>query len=144
MAGSAAATFTVAGLPVVLKVERAMIRVRRSPRRCSLSPIGFALSFFAITAGGSAAAQTETQALQTLMQRNNCTACHMIDKRKYGPNFKEVSARYAGDANAVATLAAKIKAGGSGVWGEEPMPPQAQVSDADARTMAELLMTLKP
>jgi len=55
-----------------------------------------------------------------------------------------VAVRYGGDANAVATLAAKIKAGGSGVWGEDPMPPQPQVSDKDARAMAQLIMALKP
>ena len=55
-----------------------------------------------------------------------------------------MAVRYGGDANAVATLAAKIKAGGSGVWGEDPMPPQPQVSDKDARAMAQLIMALKP
>ena len=44
----------------------------------------------------------------------------------------------------MATLAAKIKAGGSGVWGEDPMPPQPQVSDKDAQTMARLILALKP
>lgn len=82
--------------------------------------------------------------LQTLMQRNNCTACHLVDKRKYGPHFQEIAARYAGDAGALALLAAKIKAGGSGVWGEDMMPPQPGVSDANARTLAELILWLKP
>jgi cytochrome c len=89
-------------------------------------------------------ARAETPALQQLMQRNNCTACHLIDKRKYGPHFTEVAVRYGGDTKAVATLAAKIKAGGSGVWGEDPMPPQPQVSDKDALAMAQLIMALKP
>lgn len=94
--------------------------------------------------GWSPAARADVQQLQTLMQRNNCTACHLIDKRKYGPNFNEVAQRYAGGAGAVATLAAKIKAGGSGVWGEDMMPPQPGVSEADARRMAELILLLKP
>lgn len=89
-------------------------------------------------------AHAEAPTLQQLMQRNNCTACHLIDKRRYGPNFQEIAARYAGKPDAVATLATKIKAGGSGVWGEDPMPPQPQVSDKDARTMAELILALKP
>ena len=45
---------------------------------------------------------------------------------------------------AVATLAAKIKAGGTGVWGEDIMPPQPQVSDADAKTLAEWILALPP
>jgi cytochrome c len=86
----------------------------------------------------------DTAQLQTLLQRNNCTACHLIDKRKYGPNLNEVAGRYAGNAGAVAMLATKIRAGGSGVWGEDMMPPQPNVSEADARTLAELILALKP
>jgi cytochrome c len=40
-------------------------------------------------------------------------------------------------------LAAKIKAGGTGVWGEDVMPPQANVSDADAKLIAQLVLSLK-
>lgn len=94
--------------------------------------------------GWSAEARADTAVLQTLMQRNNCTACHLIDKRKYGPHFNEVAARYAGKAGAAAVLATKIRAGGTGVWGEDVMPPQPNVSEADARTMAELMLALKP
>lgn len=94
--------------------------------------------------GWSPEARADTTQLQTLMQRNNCTACHLIDKRKYGPNFNEVAVRYAGQTGAVALLAAKIRAGGTGVWGEDVMPPQPNVSEADARTMAELMLALKP
>jgi len=96
------------------------------------------------TTGWISAARADTVQLQTLMQRNNCTACHLIDKHQYGPTFKEIAARYAGDSTAVAKLAIKIRAGGSGVWGEDMMPPQPNVSEADARTIAELVMALKP
>jgi cytochrome c len=41
-------------------------------------------------------------------------------------------------------LAVKIKAGGTGVWGEDYMPPQPQVSDADAKSLAQLILLLKP
>lgn len=98
-----------------------------------------------LCAGGWAPdTRADVASLQTLMQRNNCTACHLIDKRKYGPTFQEIAQRYAADAGSVAVLAAKIKAGGSGVWGEDLMPPQPGVSDAHARTMAELILALKP
>jgi cytochrome c len=96
------------------------------------------------TVGGSPVAHADTTQLQTLMQRNNCTACHLIDKHQYGPKFNDVAARYAGNAEAVAMLATKIRAGGTGAWGEDMMPPQPNVSEADARTIAELVLALKP
>ena len=85
----------------------------------------------------------DTEKLKVLLQRNNCTACHMIDKRKYGPQLNEIAAKYADEAGAQKKLAAKIKAGGTGVWGEDIMPPQPQVSDADALTLAEYILGLK-
>ena len=89
-------------------------------------------------------AHADNEALKKLMQANNCMACHMIDKRKYGPQFNEIAEKYTNDKTAVSKLAAKIKAGGAGVWGEDMMPPQPHVSDADAKTMAELILALTP
>jgi cytochrome c len=89
-------------------------------------------------------AQAENEQLKKLMLANNCFACHQIDKRKYGPNFYEIANKYGNSNSMTATLAAKIKAGGRGVWGEDMMPPQAQVSEADAKTIAELILSLKP
>ena len=85
----------------------------------------------------------DTEKLKVLLQRNNCTACHMIDKRKYGPQLIEVAEKYAGEEGAAKKLAAKIRAGGTGVWGEDIMPPQPQVSKADALTIAEYILGLK-
>lgn len=80
--------------------------------------------------------------LKRLMQKNNCLACHMIDKRKYGPNMQEISIKYAGDTNAVSMLAAKIKSGGVDVWGPSMMPAQPHVTDENAILIAQLIMKL--
>lgn len=78
-----------------------------------------------------------------LVVKKNCLACHQIDKRKYGPNFKEVAAKYADRKNAAELLAKKIRAGGTGVWGPDVMPPQPQVSVAEARALANYVLSLK-
>jgi cytochrome c len=83
------------------------------------------------------------QANYDLLQQKNCFACHYMDKRKYGPNFKEISAKYAKDSSAEELLTKKIKAGGAGVWGEDMMPPQPQVSDVEARVIAKYVLSLK-
>lgn len=102
------------------------------------------LMLFAGMLCASKQAQAENDQLKKLMLVNNCMACHQIDKRKYGPNFYEVAKKYGTSDSMTAILAAKIKAGGSGVWGEDMMPPQPQVSDSDAKTIAELILSLKP
>jgi cytochrome c len=81
-------------------------------------------------------------ASQELLVQKNCLACHQIDKRKYGPTFKEVAARYAGQKNATELLARKIRRGGTGVWGQDVMPAQPQVSAAEAKTLAAFVLSL--
>jgi cytochrome c len=83
------------------------------------------------------------QADQALVLKKNCGACHYVDKRKYGPSFQQVAAKYADKKNAVDVLAKKIRRGGTGVWGEDVMPPQPQVSAAEARTIATYVLSLK-
>ena len=81
--------------------------------------------------------------LEDMMKKNGCNACHSEDKKVIGPAYKDVATKYKGDAGAVAKLTEKVKKGGSGVWGPVPMPPNPQVSDADAKKMVELILALK-
>jgi cytochrome c len=78
-----------------------------------------------------------------LAQKSGCTACHSVDKKIVGPAYKDVAAKYKGDKSAEAKLVAKVKAGGSGVWGPIPMPPNTQVSEADVKKLVEWVLSLK-
>lgn len=78
-----------------------------------------------------------------LAEKNACMACHAVDQKKIGPSYKDVAAKYAKDKDAVAKLVPSIKAGGSGKWGAIPMPPQAALSDADAKVLAAWIMATK-
>lgn len=75
-----------------------------------------------------------------LAKKSNCMSCHTVDKKLVGPSYKDVAAKYAGKADAVKTLAAKVKAGGKGAWGEIPMPPNANVKDADIETLVKWIL----
>jgi cytochrome c len=78
-----------------------------------------------------------------LAQKNACMSCHSVDKKIVGPAYKDVAKKYAGDKAAPAKLAAKVKAGGKGVWGEIPMPPNPQVGPADLNTIIAWILSLK-
>ena len=80
---------------------------------------------------------------EDLLKKNGCTACHSIDKKLVGPPYLEVAAKYKGDAGAAAKLMEKVKKGGTGVWGQIPMPPNPQVSDADLKAMITYILALK-
>jgi cytochrome c len=90
------------------------------------------LTAIALMATASTAALANTD----LAKKNNCLACHAVDKKIVGPAYQDVAKKYAGQADAEATVTKNIKAGGSGKWGPIPMPPQTQLSDADAKALA--------
>jgi cytochrome c len=94
-------------------------------------------------AGLLAAGAVHADAGEDLIKKNGCTACHSIDKKLVGPPYVEVAAKYKGDASAPAKLFDKVKKGGSGVWGQVPMPPNPQVSDADLKTIITYILALK-
>jgi cytochrome c len=90
-----------------------------------------------------AAASTGALANEELAKKNACTACHAIDKKLVGPGYKEVAAKYRGNAKAEALLIDKVKTGGVGVWGQVPMPPNATVKDEDVKTLVKWILSLK-
>jgi cytochrome c551/c552 len=90
----------------------------------------------ALTPHGTGAAPTALG----LAQQHGCTACHGMDSKLVGPSFEDVARKYEARADAPAYLAAKIKSGGSGVWGDIAMPSQAMTDD-DARAIAAWLAT---
>jgi cytochrome c len=96
-----------------------------------------------VAALGLAAAAMPAAASLELAQKNACTACHAVDKKLVGPAYKDVANKYRGDAKAEAKLEEKVKKGGVGVWGQVPMPPNAQVSDADVKTLVKWILSLK-
>ncbi|OAJ50556.1 c-type cytochrome [Pseudomonas marginalis] len=83
---------------------------------------------------------TQVVASQALVQRYACVGCHQANAQVVGPSWKGIAQKYAGSDTTTEQLAASIKAGGTGKWGPMPMPPQAQVSDADAKSIAQWLL----
>ena len=88
-------------------------------------------------------AATPAMADEALAKSKNCMACHAVDKKVVGPAYKDVGAKYAGQAGAADKLADHIIKGSSGVWGPVPMPPNAQVSADEAKKLANWVLSLK-
>jgi cytochrome c len=100
---------------------------------CRISFIGAAL-----LAASASHAELDVGRAKALLSQNACLGCHAVESRVVGPAYKDVAARYKG--GDPAALAARIKSGGSGKWGEIAMPPQAQLSDADTRILATWIL----
>jgi len=102
----------------------------------NLAICGTALALLGVSSAAGAADAT------ALLTKYNCQACHTVDKKLVGPSYKEIAAKYAGDSGAAAKLAQKVKNGGSGVWGQVPMPPN-NVPDADLKTLTTWILAQK-
>ncbi len=73
-----------------------------------------------------------------LATKSGCMACHQVDKKVVGPSYQDVAKKYT--AADEAKLVAKVKAGGAGVWGPVPMPPNAAVKDDDIKTLVKWIL----
>ena len=88
-------------------------------------------------------ATVDEDAAKALAKKNDCFKCHAIDKEKKGPSYKKIAAKYKGNAKAEAMLVDKVKKGGTGVWGQIPMPPNAAVKDEDIKTLVKWILATK-
>lgn len=101
----------------------------------------FAIS--AVCAALAVPASVLAQDAAKLAQEKACLACHAVDKKVVGPSYKEIAAKYRTDKNAEANLIKKVRAGGVGVWGQVPMPPNTTVSDKEAQILVKWIMSQK-
>ncbi|MBC5783848.1 c-type cytochrome [Ramlibacter sp. USB13] len=87
------------------------------------------------SAATKVAAAGPSQMPVDLLQKNSCTACHAPDRKLVGPSWNDVAKKHAGKTD---YIAGKIRTGGSGTWGQIPMPPQT-ISADDAGRIAQWL-----
>ena len=78
---------------------------------------------------------------KALLQNNACLSCHAIDHKVVGPAYHDVAAKYAKDPQALDRLMSSIQQGGSGKWGNVPMPPFAQLSPDDLKSLATFILS---
>jgi sulfite dehydrogenase len=119
------------GMPPIDPAERAVI-------------IDYLVAYYgpdpAPAAGPDTLAAGDGDPVRGLLTAGACLGCHQPDQPAVGPSFRDVAARYAGKPDAVAAVAERIRNGGSGRWGEVPMPANATLGDDDVRTLAEWVL----
>ncbi len=78
-----------------------------------------------------------------LAQKKNCMGCHHMTDRRVGPAFKQIAAKYVGQADTVDKLTLKVLKGGAGAWGAVPMPANSQVTPSEARQLVLWILAQK-
>ena len=88
-----------------------------------------AIALGAGIASGAVLAQSE------LLKSKGCLGCHDMDKKKVGPAYKEVAAKYKDDKAAPGALVTKIKEGKG--------HPKIAASEAELKAAVEQVLTTK-
>jgi cytochrome c len=102
------------------------------------------LAFAALTLGIGSAHAVDAAAAKALAGQKACLACHAADKKLVGPAYKDVAAKHKGQADALEKVAARIKSGGSGMYGPVPMPPQPTLKDDELKLLAAWILAGAP
>lgn len=79
---------------------------------------------------------------EALVKGSDCKTCHHAVNKLVGPSHTDVAKKYEFTEANVKYLADKIMKGGTGVWGQLPMSPHPDLSQADAETMARYVLSL--
>ncbi len=97
-----------------------------------------------LCAAAGAHASSDLAGAAEIAKANGCYSCHAANEKIVGPAFSKVAEKYAGDKDAVATLAQSIQMGSTGKWGRAAMPPHASLSAQDAKLLARMVLATKP
>ena len=88
----------------------------------------------------------QTLAPEALARKSDCLQCHSVDKKIVGPAYKDIAARYKGNAGAQAALIKTVMNGGKGNWTDVTdggsMPPHsARLSDAEVKRLVDWVLS---
>ena len=86
-----------------------------------------------LIAGMAVAQHALAQDGAALAKSKGCLNCHALDQKKVGPAFKDIAAKYAGNADAELTLIAKLKDGKGHM--------KIAASDADLKTLVDYVLS---
>lgn len=78
---------------------------------------------------------------EALIKSKACIACHSVDRKIVGPAFKDIAKKRRDEPGAVQLLSEHIRKGSRGVYGPVPMPPNTRVNEAEAKQLAEWILT---
>ncbi len=88
----------------------------------------------AFAMGGAAYAQVDAKKAEAAAKQGGCAACHLSDKKKVGPSYKDIAAKYKGKTDAQSALVATLKAAKD--------HPEAKMSDDDLKLVVGWILSM--
>lgn len=108
---------------------------------CRLLRMAVAGSVIAIA--GSVNAAIDDKAAASLMGKVHCTACHDAERRLVGPSFRDIALKRKAEKDGAAMLMKKVREGGTGAYGQIPMPPnpKTKISDEELKKLIDWILS---
>jgi cytochrome c len=98
-----------------------------------------ALLLVVAAAGVLAAGLGYAQSGADVVKAKGCLGCHEVDKKKVGPAFKDVAAKYKGNKDAEGNIVKGLKDGKIG----DKAHPKVAASDAELKAAAQYVLSQK-
>ena len=86
-------------------------------------------------AGTLAAGAVQAQTGADVLKAKGCLGCHEMDKKKVGPAYKDVAAKYKGNKDAEGMLVGKLKEGKG--------HPKVSATDAELKAAVQHVLATK-
>ena len=94
------------------------------------------LLLIVVASGFLMAGMANAQSGADLAKAKNCMGCHELDKKKVGPSFKDIAAKYKDNKEAEAKLAGALKEG-------KGHPTKVAATDAEMKTLVQYVLAQK-
>ena len=94
------------------------------------------LPVMVVVAGMLAPDMVIAQSAADLLKSKNCLGCHEVDKKKVGPAFKDVAAKYRDNKEAEGKLIGQLKEG-------KGHPVKISATDAELKTLVQHVLSQK-
>jgi len=93
---------------------------------------------------GRDAEDSELERGENVIAGSDCLGCHARDHRVTGPAWSQISGKFRGKIQdeVIASLTRSVIEGGSGTWGQVPMPPHPTLSEKDARSAVVYILSV--
>jgi len=75
-----------------------------------------------------------------VIRTSNCFSCHNFNSKAMGPSFYEINKKYTPSKVNMDSLAKRISAGSTGIWGKEKMPSHPELSATDIKNTVQWIM----
>ncbi len=77
-----------------------------------------------------------------LIAKSDCKTCHNKKVKTIGPAYLSIAKKYKTTEDNIKMLAAKVKSGGTGIWGNQIMNAHPDIPDTDLEEMVKYILSL--